>query len=52
VGQNDKIIKAMNTFGDYVKTQVLADNVTFGDNDGTPVKFDDFEINIKVEKTN
>ena len=42
----------MKSFEDYVKTQVLADAVVFEKNDGTTVKFDDFELNIKVEKTN
>lgn len=52
VDPNEKIQKAMKSFEEYVKTQVLADVVTFEKNDGTPVKFDDFELNIKVEKTN
>jgi len=40
--------KAIAHFGDYVKTQVLADSITFDDNDGQEVKFDDFSANIKV----
>ena len=42
--------KAIDSFGDYVKTQVLADNITFIENDGAEVKFDDFAVNIKVVK--
>jgi isoleucyl-tRNA synthetase len=42
--------KAMASHGEYVKTQVLADEFKFEDNDGTPVEFDDFTLNIKVEK--
>ena len=42
--------RAINSFGDYVKTQVLADNITFIENDGAEVKFDDFAVNIKVVK--
>ena len=42
--------RAIDSFGDYVKTQVLADNITFIENDGAEVKFDDFAVNIKVVK--
>ncbi len=44
--------KAMEAFGGYVKTQVLADDVTFAKNDGTEVDFEDFKVNILVSKTN
>ena len=44
--------KAMEAFGGYVKTQVLADDVTFAKNDGTEVDFEDFKVNIQVSKTN
>ena len=47
----DDIMQAVEHFGDYVQTQVLADAITFAENDGTPVKFDNFEANILIEKT-
>ena len=50
VSPNATVEKAMDKFGDYVRNQVLADNVTFAENDGQEVKFDDFSLNIKVEK--
>ena len=42
--------KAVGAFGDNIMTQVLADNITFADNDGTEVDFDDFKLNIAIEK--
>ena len=47
---NAEVEKAVETFGDYIKTQVLADVLAVGDNDGQEVDFDDFKLNIKVEK--
>ena len=41
---------AVNAFGDYIKTQVLADSIVIAPNDGTEVEFDDFKLNIKVIK--
>lgn len=42
--------EAVEAFGEYVRAQVLADNITFAPNEGTLVKFDDFDIHILVEK--
>ena len=50
IAPNDVLRKAVDEFGGYVKTQVLADNVVFSENEGTNVKFDDFDVNILVEK--
>ena len=41
---------AIESYGDMVKTQVLANDIKIGDNDGQEVDFDDFKLNIKVEK--
>ena len=41
---------AIAAFGDYVKAQVLADDIAVADNDGAETDFDTFKINIKVEK--
>ena len=50
IASNDQIEKAVNAFADYIKGQVLADSITFADNDGNSTNFDDFDANIKVEK--
>ena len=42
--------KAVTSFGDYIKTQVLADDIALQDNDGQEVDFDDFKLNIKINK--
>jgi isoleucyl-tRNA synthetase len=47
---NDDVKKAVDNFGDYIKTQVLADALMVEVNDGQEVDFDDFKLNIKVEK--
>ncbi len=45
-----EIEAAVNSFGDYIKTQVLADSIAIAQNDGTEVDFDDFKLNIKITK--
>ena len=47
----EEIEKAVSSFGDYVKTQVLADSITIAQNDGLEVDFDEFKLNIKVTKS-
>ncbi|MBP5386048.1 MAG: isoleucine--tRNA ligase [Prevotella sp.] len=46
----EKMEDALAAFGDYVRTQVLADNIVFANNDGTAVSFDEFTLNIQVVK--
>ena len=41
---------AVEAFDEYIKTQVLADAITVEANDGAEVDFDDFKLNIKIEK--
>jgi isoleucyl-tRNA synthetase len=41
---------AINAFADYIKSQVLADELTIAENDGTEIDFDDFKLNIKITK--
>ena len=41
---------AVNSYGDYIKTQVLADDITIAPNDGTEVEFDEFKLNINITK--
>jgi len=50
VAPNDDVEKAVSAFADYIKTQVLADTISMADNDGTEVDFDDFKLNIKINK--
>ena len=47
---NADVEKAVDSFGEYIKTQVLADSITIQPNDGQEVDFDDFKLNIKVNK--
>ena len=48
---NAEVEKSVNAFGEYVKTQVLADAIIIAPNDGAEVAFDDFKLNIKVTKS-
>ncbi len=47
---NEAASKAVEAFGDYIARQVLADEIRLTQNDGQPVEFDDFNLNIKVTK--
>ena len=49
---NDQMCNAISSFDDYIKGQVLADNITVADNDGPNVEFDNYQLNIKIEKIN
>ena len=49
---NAEVEKAVSSFADYIKTQVLADNITLQPNEGQEVEFDDFKLNITVTKNN
>lgn len=50
VESNEETDSAIASFGDYIKSQVLADAITVAPNDGVETDFDTFKINIKVEK--
>lgn len=41
---------AVESYGDMIKSQVLADEIQIGDNDGQEVDFDDFKLRIKIAK--
>ena len=44
--------KAIDNYSDYIKGQVLADNIEVSDdNRGTEVEFDDFKLYIDVVKS-
>ncbi|RRD02246.1 isoleucine--tRNA ligase [Prevotella sp. OH937_COT-195] len=47
---NDIIDAAVRNFGEYIASQVLADNIIVAENNGAEIKFDDFVLNIKVDK--
>ncbi|MBQ9357266.1 MAG: class I tRNA ligase family protein, partial [Prevotella sp.] len=46
-----EVESAVASFGEYIKTQVLADDIIVADNDGQEVDFDDFKLNIKIAKS-
>ena len=48
---NEEVEKAVSNFGDYIRTQVLADTIDIADNDGLEVDFDDFKLRVKVAKS-
>jgi isoleucyl-tRNA synthetase len=48
---NAEVEAAVNSFGDYIKAQVLADAITIAANDGNEVDFDEFKLNIKITKS-
>jgi len=48
---NAEIEAAVNGFGDYIKTQVLADSIAIAANNGTEVDFDEFKLNIQITKS-
>lgn len=50
VAPNAQADVAVNAFNDYIKSQVLANEIFVAPNDGIEVDFDDFKLNIKVEK--
>jgi isoleucyl-tRNA synthetase len=43
--------EAVAEFGNNIKSQVLADEITIAENDGQMVDIKDFKLNIKIEKT-
>jgi len=51
VSPNDDVIKAIGSFGDYIRGQVLADSIEVAENDGQEIAFDDFKLNIKMAKS-
>jgi isoleucyl-tRNA synthetase len=48
VAPNAEVEKSLAAFADYVKTQVLADDIRIEANDGQEVEFDEFKLNIKI----
>lgn len=50
ISPSENINAAINAFADYIKGQVLADNIVIADNDGCEIDLDDTTARIKVEK--
>jgi isoleucyl-tRNA synthetase len=50
VSPNEQMNAAIENFGDYIKTQVLANTIDVADNDGVETEFDDFTLKVKVIK--
>jgi len=46
----EEVAAAVELFGELIRTQVLADAVTLGENNGTEVEFDDFRLHIAIQK--
>ena len=50
IAPNAEVEKSVASFGDYIKTQVLADVIDMQPNDGQEVELDEFKLNIMVVK--
>ncbi|MBR6016524.1 MAG: class I tRNA ligase family protein, partial [Prevotella sp.] len=50
VSPNEQTDAAIAVYGDYIASQVLADSIEIAQNDGAEIDFDDFKLNIKIEK--
>lgn len=50
VAPNAETDAAIDSYCEYIKTQVLADSVIVAENEGTETEFDEFKLNINVEK--
>ena len=50
ISPNEQTDEAIRCFEDYIKTQVLADTISIQPNEGMTVDFDDFDLNISVNK--
>ena len=47
---NEAMEQAVEAYGEYVCNQVLADSISFKDNDGKTAEFDEFNLNISLQK--
>ena len=50
ISPDDRVKSAVDSFADYIKGQVLADQIAVADNDGCEVELDELKVRIKVEK--
>ena len=47
---NTMIEKSVKGFNNFIKSQVLANEITIAENEGVEVDFDTFKINITINK--
>ena len=47
---NKEAEAAVSSFGELIKTQVLANDITLAENNGTDVEFDEFSLHIEIRK--
>lgn len=52
VSPHPQIKDAIDSYAEYIKQQVLADQIEIADNQGSEVEFDQFNLNINIKKTN
>jgi len=50
ISPNEDVRKALGEFKDYIKSQILADEIDVAENEGTEADFDDYKLNILVTK--
>ena len=50
VAPNEETDAAIRSYDEYIRTQVLADNITIAPNEGQEVEFDEFDLNILITK--
>ena len=50
VSPNEEAAAAIHSFGEFIKNQVLANSLLVAENNGTEAEFDDFKLNILVQK--
>ena len=50
VSPNEEAAAAIHSFGEFIKNQVLANSILVAENNGTEIEFDDFKLNILVQK--
>ncbi|MBO5204848.1 MAG: isoleucine--tRNA ligase [Prevotella sp.] len=50
ISENESVQKAVDSYQEYIMTQVLADSIVLAANDGAEVDIDGLKLNIKVEK--
>lgn len=52
ISDHERIVAAVNQYGDYIKTEVLADSINLASNDGEQIEiYDDLSVNISVKKS-
>ena len=50
IAKHPDVEAAIADYADYVKSQVLANHLSIGANEGTEVDFDHFKLNISIQK--